>query len=1058
MTTAAASLASVTLTGVRASAGSGKTYSLTTEYLRMLFAGADAESILATTFTRTAAAEILGRIFQRLAKAAQDPDALRTLATDLGEPGLDQASVQAQLRRFCRSLDRVSIGTIDSFFSAIAGCYRLECPGTWEGEVCDETSVRAARLRLEALGNVLARTDRESFLATLDRLRADAASRSVVRRLDSELGHLLEIFESAEPSCWELPDVPDPVSEEAVSAAVKQVKALAAVVDSKHHANAMQKALEQIADEQWSEFIAKGLAPKILAGDLIYNRKPISEAVQLAYAPLIAQAKALLLAELAAKSLALRRFLGAVAPEFSRLRRLRGMSFYSDVPSALSRLAGDMAIDDAAYRMDRRLDHVLLDEFQDTDPRQWAILKPFASAIYGSRRGGSVFWVGDVKQAIYGWRGASASILGNLDSEFAGIRWRDLSRSYRSSPVVLGAVNRVFEKLDERCDAIPSDVRAAVADWTKGYIPHEAANRDLPGYVAVTESPADDDDGAGDGDDDDGPARAGQPGTPHIRFAAARVARLVAEHPGRSLAVLTRKNDTADAILFQLRRLNVAASALGGASLTSDPASALVLAALTLADRPADGFAAFRVLNSPLADVLGLDDLSTVAVNSCAGKIRRALCDGGYAATVMAWAQAIGSRCSPAGADRLAFLVELADQFDRRPRCRPRDFIDVALDSHFADRDPSPVQVMTIHKAKGLEYDIVVLPELHSALFCNTPAVLTDIEPETHATTRICAYASETVRALHPDLARMYARWREAEMREALCLLYVALTRARYALHIVSPPETRKSFTLMSVVRSQLCGAPPRERADGGKTLYESGDALWSAHFAPDPVVQPVSAAPPEERASAAAPVPARLRRRRPPSSVENWGSVGIRTLIGAENRQMRLEGKALHAMLQQIGWIDDGAPGDEALCSAALKACPELSEQALRNLAATLNRQIQRPSLRASLARPELASGETVELSRESLFSVMVDGEYLTGVFDRVHVVLRDGQPVRADVFDFKTGPVSIESLQSEIARYSGQMRAYEQALARRLGVPRENVSAKLVFTSLGAVAAIPG
>src|SRR5262245_45631589 len=108
---------------IRASAGSGKTHQLTNRYLRLLAAGVEPDTILATTFTRKAAAEILDRVLERLAKAAGDPESAQKLTKQIQLNPAKMPNFAALLRGMLRSLHRVRIGTLDSFYIALANSF-----------------------------------------------------------------------------------------------------------------------------------------------------------------------------------------------------------------------------------------------------------------------------------------------------------------------------------------------------------------------------------------------------------------------------------------------------------------------------------------------------------------------------------------------------------------------------------------------------------------------------------------------------------------------------------------------------------------------------------------------------------------------------------------------------------------------------------------------------------------------------------------------------------------------------------------------------------------------
>ena len=238
------------------------------------------------------------------------------------------------------------------------------------------------------------------------------------------------------------------------------------------------------------------------------------------------------------------------------------------------------ALDELYYRIDERVGHLLLDEFQDTSLAQWSVLRPIAEEIRAWGDGSRTFFcVGDPKQAIYGWRGGCADLFDQIEEDLAlepGSGER-LDESFRSSQVVLDAVNRVFGGLrhGRRAGGARRDGRAL----DRPAFGEHRARRDLPGFVELVESPA---------------------GERSRRMVAARLAELAASMPDASIAVLVQTNDQAAAALDALRRAGVEASGEGAGAVADDPAVAAVIAALVLADHPGDTIAAFHVASSPL--------------------------------------------------------------------------------------------------------------------------------------------------------------------------------------------------------------------------------------------------------------------------------------------------------------------------------------------------------------------------------------------------------------------------------------------------------------------------
>ena len=163
--------------------------------------------------------------------------------------------------------------------------------------------------------------------------------------------------------------------------------------------------------------------------------------------------------------------------------RASGGSVISRIPSAEARLYID-------YRLDCKLDHWLLDEFQDTSDLQWEVLQNLADEILQDSSGErSFFYVGDTKQAIYGWRGGNARLFDKLlDRYEERIELSHLSTSFRSCQAVIDTVNRVFEHIPE--ELLPE---GAVRQWERSWQTHRCEDGAVPayGYAAVIEPSSD---------------------------------------------------------------------------------------------------------------------------------------------------------------------------------------------------------------------------------------------------------------------------------------------------------------------------------------------------------------------------------------------------------------------------------------------------------------------------------------------------------------------------------------------------------------------------------------
>jgi hypothetical protein len=127
---------------------------------------------------------------------------------------------------------------------------------------------------------------------------------------------------------------------------------------------------------------------------------------------------------------------------------------------------------------------------------------------------------------------------------------------------------------------------------------------------------------------------------------------------------------------------------------------------------------------------------------------------------------------------------------------------------------PADVRVMTVHQAKGLEFDLVVLPELECDLVGQPDAFVIDRPDVVGPIRRVCRYANQMIQDLMPpDVQQMFAEATDREVTESLCVLYVALTRAAHALHMIIPPSKPNEKDLSAHVRRIAADRAQRRRA-----------------------------------------------------------------------------------------------------------------------------------------------------------------------------------------------------------------------------------------------------
>ena len=1076
---------------IRASAGTGKTFQLSNRLIRLLHEGADVDRILATTFTRKAAAEILDRVVLRLAEASLEPHRCDDLAQFVQSDGstndLDQERCQQLLEQLLRELHRVRIGTLDSFFVQIARSFSLELglPANWQ--IVDE--FEDSRLREEAIEVVLRENSATDLSRLLNLMSQGEAQRSITAMIRSTVSDLYEIYAETEPSSWEAIPRPRRLAEDKLRALLNELRDVPLPKDARF-SKARQRDYEAAIVQDWESFLQRGLAKKVLEGQSDYQRKPIPPTALKIYRQLLQHARATLLHQLANQTKATYELIDRFDTAYQMLKYdSRGVRF-TDITRQLARAIGTEDLPQIEYRLDSRIDHVLLDEFQDTSPPQWQVVRGLVKRISGKtlrethkhRISGhqseigiehlesaipsaeldrdvltldtpasTFFCVGDVKQAIYGWRGGVAELLNTLDSEIPNLFQDTLSQSFRSSVCVIEAVNRIFTGLHRHSNL--GEYEETVKYWCHNFPQHSTQKTDSRGYVCLTTSPASTPEN-----------RTGA--NPRVKYAARQVADLASQAPGRTIGVLTRRNAVVAELIYELRQLNVPASEEGGHPLTDSGVVETILSVLRIADHPGDTVARLHVARSLLGPIVSLKDhTDDVAASQLAMRVRRDLVERGYGHSISQWSDELNHECTPRERRRLEQLVERAYAYDTRATLRSTDFVRFIRRERVLDPMAADVRVMTVHQAKGLEFDAVVLPDLDDQLPGQPPACVVGRPSPSEPIDRVCIYRNTHVQSLLPtEIQQLFRNTMNREMVEGLCVLYVAFTRAIDALHVIISPSAKSE----RIIPRTAAGLVRAAMTDGGplkpeSKFYEDGDPDWHITRAEDrtptpkqhtrskPAIEEIHLAPRSE--------PRSIRLERiSPSQMEGGHRISLGQIFQLDNQSALLRGTMVHAWFEQIRWLDDGLPEEENLVQIAAR----LGTRTL-DVAAELTRfyeMLADPHIATLLRQDGYVQPDDVarrcEVSTEHAFAVRRDDDLLTGIIDRLVLIYEGNELVAADVIDFKTDEIAAnhpDQLSVRVDHYTPQIEAYRFAVSETFGLAVQHVRAHLLFVVPGVV-----
>ncbi len=1051
---------------VIAAAGAGKTYRLSSRILELLDHGAAPEEVLASTFTRKAAGEILERVLLRLAEGALDPEGS-------ADPPLAPGRCLDLLETVVSRLHALQIGTLDAWFQGVARAFALDLglpPGWALSEGLAEEQIRSA-----AMADFLGAFELGALLDLLGQLQAKEARSGVHDALLGALGELHELWLELDPAVadpWGFPEgtlEPTPGPErldrlrralaDAIEAAPVPLTAKGSPNGHWVRARADAAAALRAGDDE--RFARQGLGAVFLSGRE-YHRRPIPEEFALPLGEAVELVRSTLGERLQARARALGQLLPAWDRSLAHRRRVAGRYGFGEVTRLLAGTIGAPGGGlhpgiaefgpELHYRLDARLRHLLLDEFQDTSLSQWRVLEPLlAEALSGGDEERSVVVVADPKQSIYGWRGGEPRLLDALRRDHPALAAETLDTSRRSSPVVLDFVNRVFGSLPD-LDCVPDDAQAAVHAWLRDFTRHEAHYQDRPGYIRVASGP-----------EGDSVRRSVRPRV--LAAAARRVARLHARLPGVTIGVLTRTNRSVARLMGEFRRLDLDASGEGGVPLADSPAVLSVLALLRLADHPGDRIARYQAASTPAARLVGpFDWRDDIDAERVASGIRERLLRDGYGPLIARWSRRLEPLAGPRDRRRLRQLVELAFRWDARGGLRPSDFVRWVEAERVEDPGAARIRVMTVHQAKGLEFDIVVLPDLDTSIRGRPRGggVLPWRPAPDARVGRIHPPISKELLPLFPEAAPAAAQLDEALVRDGLSSLYVALTRARYGIEIVLLPDgaSRADAFRGGVIVREALGIT--ERVEPDTLLYEVGEPgrlLSDVEDDPTNTEGPTAASDGPPATTVLRDVPLlpsrdeegreRLLEHVTPSSLGRPG-VRLASLFDPGGAYARAEGTLVHAWLERLRWIEDGLGPRDELLDLARRIVPGHAHP--ERLLVDLEHWLEAPEIRAELSSEGVHAGAVVE--RERPFVLREGVRLIQGVLDRVVLEPVTGGGRRATILDFKTdriAPGEGARLEEAVERYRPQLDAYRSAVAAEERIPRPEVRCVLLFLRTG-------
>ncbi|MSO81322.1 MAG: double-strand break repair helicase AddA [Alphaproteobacteria bacterium] len=1111
---------------VDASAGSGKTTVLTARLLRLLLAGTPPSRVLCLTFTRAAAAEMAGRVRARLGRWATI--GYGELAEDLGRllGAVPDAEIMARARGlFRRVLDApggLRLLTLHAFCQSVLRRFPLEAGlaphfslvedndaqellREAQAEIFAEAGEANAGPLAEALSLVTARVHETNFPELMEEvLRERGRISRLLARGGAGMLHLR--------TCRHLMIDPEATYDGLVAAACadgafdRSALAAAAEVLAQGHKTDQARAVRMKAwlaadgdgrvaafDDWLGICLTQKLAPRRRLA-----RKDAAAAIQ----ALSAETGRLLdivddcrKADIARATHALIVLAAALIERYAGNKAAIAAIDYDDLIAATARLMGANRAAWVLYKLDGGIDHVLIDEAQDTNPDQWAVVRALTGEFYAgsgahddAAAARTLFVVGDAKQSIFAFQSANprAFAAEHVDYRAAaldgGADWRDigLDISFRSTPAVLRAVDAVFAGDNAR--------EGVVAEGAS--LRHQARREGHAGAVELwpvlrSEGPP--------------PAETWKPPVERVggesartrlaRLLARRIAQWLAEgerldskdrpmRPGDILVLVRRRDPMVEEIVRALKDERVPVSGVDRMRLVEQMAVMDLMALGRFLLLPQDDLTLACVLKSPLLGIdetglftlahgrpgtlwqslaaqAGADPAFAAAHALLAGLLARAdmvrpyelysevLVDGGGRNRLLA-------RLGRDAADPIDEFLSLALAYERAHVPSLEGFlhwVETANPEVKRDLDQASdaVRVMTVHGAKGLEAPVVILPDTtqiprgNDRLLWPEDAEAVLWSPAKDSDDSVAAVARDRA-----DIARA---------KEYRRLLYVALTRAADRLLVCGWVNRREPSAgcWYELVRAGLYGRSsaaqdPFLAANGidDATILRMADRQDAPPERDRPRPDTSDRLLPDWLHRAPPPEPEPTRPLTPSRAVE--GEPPLRSPAAGEDGRAFARGRFVHLALQLLAAL----PQDRRAAAAtrlALRVDHGLGEATARAAAASVLKVLDDPA-----TAPLWAPASLAEVPVAGLVAGPPDSppRTIAGRIDRL-AVLDD----RILVADFKTGRAPPADPAATPRAWLAQMAAYRALIA---GIwPDRPVECWLVWTDAPAVQRLP-
>ena len=724
---------------LEASAGTGKTYTLTLRLINLLLSGVSLDKIVALTFTNKAAQEMKQRLIKLLRDyifKGDEKTGIEEVIKALSDRGEKESRnlVFSVYQLLLDNMSSLEIGTLDSFFSSIIRIFPFELGLRPDVEIADEGREKA--IFDEAMTKFSTEIERDERLRGLILKFYQLGIIKTTLNIKHWLLPYLEKF-------WQFHQ--DVINSSQYKTASEEI----------FHFPKVDKLLPYLKDGYKKPddiFKIKEKEALPLLEEYLEERNRWAVAVLL-------------------------HFYRGFLRHFEGIKKRENLITFLDLSWLTYRLLADKGVferdrDFFYYRLDKRIKHLLLDEFQDTSIIQWQVLQPLVNELIsgiGTRdEAGSFFYVGDKKQAIYRFRGGEARLFDFAKNKFPGrIEEEYLIKNHRSNKTIIEFINNVFSNIK-----IPYP-----------FIRQEA-ERDEPGYVELAAVSRE---GLGD-------------------FLIDRIKKIrSAGYRYQDIAILIRSQKAVSDFLPALKASSIPYRTEAKVKLLASDSVKACYNLLLFFDNPNEPIYLFNFLSSKVCreGISGVDSSRPILPQlrpDLREKIDRIwnrvdlvpICK-----IIKEIYESFNFFETYTDAENLIQFLDLAHQFEKENRRSLHAFLNY-LDTQKEYLEQAPetlsdaVQVMTVHKAKGLEFEVVILPETTFSIKLDAKQRLIFKYDKDLQLEQIFLRPNKREILFSKRLKEAYEYEERRHIEDELNLLYVALTRAKKALLIIGRVGLKK--------------------------------------------------------------------------------------------------------------------------------------------------------------------------------------------------------------------------------------------------------------------------